>query len=187
MLKSKSPPIVRVGVAPCCWGGYAWDKDDRSSCSCWAAAALPVMRARILRSASMSCAEAPSPSRLTSNTPEAVCLTSGTLAPAPVPAEGWAAEAKGLAGSGAGGGVVTWATVASAPIERVFAIWSWILPRGGRQTIGENWARRWTPTQQPLDVSAPLRRGHGRRPPRRQMEHPTVTSTFTKQATLYYD
>jgi hypothetical protein len=63
------------------------------------------MRDRILRSASMSCAEAPSPSRLTSNTPEAVCLTSGTLGPAPVPAEGWTAEAEGLAGSGASGGV----------------------------------------------------------------------------------
>jgi hypothetical protein len=37
---------------------------------------------------------------------EAVCSTSGTLAPAPVPAEGWAVEAEGLAGSGAGGGVV---------------------------------------------------------------------------------
>jgi hypothetical protein len=46
------------------------------------------------------------PLRLTSNTPEAVCSTSGTVAPAPVPAEGWAAEAEGLAGSGAGGGVV---------------------------------------------------------------------------------
>jgi hypothetical protein len=53
----------------------------------------------------MSCAEAPSPSRLTSNTPEAVCSTSGTLGPAPVPAEGWMAEAEGLTGSGASGGV----------------------------------------------------------------------------------
>jgi hypothetical protein len=106
MLKSMSPATVHVGVAPCCWGGCAWDEDGRSSCSCWAAAALPVMRARILCSASMSCVEALSPSRLTSNTPEAVCSTSGTLAPAPVPAEGWVAEAEGLAGSGAGGGVV---------------------------------------------------------------------------------
>jgi hypothetical protein len=106
MLKSMSPATVHVGVAPCCWGGCAWDEDGRSSCSCWAAAALPVMRACILYSASMSCIEAPSPSRLTSKTPEVVCSTSGTLAPAPVPAEGWAAEAEGLAGSGAGGGVV---------------------------------------------------------------------------------
>jgi hypothetical protein len=72
MLKSKSPATVCVGAAPCCWGSCAWDEDDRSSCSCWAVTALPVMRARILRSASMSCAEAPSPSRLTSNTTEAV-------------------------------------------------------------------------------------------------------------------
>jgi hypothetical protein len=90
--------------------------------------ALPVMRACILHSASMSCAEAPSPSRLTSNTPEAVCSFSGTLAPTPVPTEDWAAEADGLAGSGGGGGVVAWAAVASAPAECVLAIWSWILP-----------------------------------------------------------
>jgi hypothetical protein len=159
MLKSKSPATVRVGAALCCWGGCAWDEDGRSSCSCWAAAALPVMRARILRRASMSCAEAPSPLRLTSNTPEAVCSTSGTLAPAPVPAEGWAAEAEGLAGSGAGGGVVTWAAVASAPVERVLAIWSWILPRGGRRTVGGNQVRRWTLTQQPPDYSAPHPKG----------------------------
>jgi hypothetical protein len=38
----------------------------------------------------MSCAEAPSPSRLTSNIPEAVCSTSGALGPAPVPPKaGW--------------------------------------------------------------------------------------------------
>jgi hypothetical protein len=53
---------------------------------------------------SMSYAETPSPSRLTSNIPEAVCSTSGALGPAPVPAEGWTAEADGLAGSDAGGG-----------------------------------------------------------------------------------
>jgi hypothetical protein len=53
----------------------------------------------------MSCAEAPSPSRLTSNIPEAVCSTSGALGPAPVPAEGWMAEVDGLAGSSASGGV----------------------------------------------------------------------------------
>jgi hypothetical protein len=53
----------------------------------------------------MSCAEAPSPSRLTSNIAEAVCPTSGALDPVPVPAEGWMAEADGLAGSGASGGV----------------------------------------------------------------------------------
>jgi hypothetical protein len=47
------------------------------------------------------------------NTPEVVCSTSGTLAPAPLPAEGWAAKAEGLAGSGAGGGVDAWAAVAS--------------------------------------------------------------------------
>jgi hypothetical protein len=66
---------------------------------------LPAMRARILQRASMSCAEDPSPSRLTSNITEAVCLTSGTLGSAPVPAEGWMAEADGLTGSGASGGV----------------------------------------------------------------------------------
>jgi hypothetical protein len=43
---------------------------------------------RILQRALMSCAEAPCPSRLTSNIPEAVCSTSGALSPAPVPAEG---------------------------------------------------------------------------------------------------
>jgi hypothetical protein len=53
----------------------------------------------------MSCAEAPSLSRLTSNIPEAVCSTSGMLGPAPVPAEGWMVEAEGLVGSGASGGV----------------------------------------------------------------------------------
>jgi hypothetical protein len=93
---------------------------------------LPVMRARILRRASMSCVEAPSPSRLTSNIPEAVCSTSGALGPALVPAEGWTAEADGLAGSDASGGIDAWAVVASAPAERVLAMWSWILPRGGR-------------------------------------------------------
>jgi hypothetical protein len=53
----------------------------------------------------MSCAEAPSPSRPTSNTPEAVCSTSRTLGPAPAPTEGWTVEAERLAGSGASGGV----------------------------------------------------------------------------------
>jgi hypothetical protein len=85
----------------------------------------------------MSCAEAPSPSRLTSNTPEDVCSTSGTLASAPVPAEGWTAEAEGLVGSDARGGVVSEAVVASTPADRVLAMRSWILPRGGRQTVGE--------------------------------------------------
>jgi hypothetical protein len=32
--------------------------------------------------------------------------------------------------------------VASAPAKRVLAMWSWILPRGGRQTVGGNRARR---------------------------------------------
>jgi hypothetical protein len=86
------------------------------------------MRARILRNASMSCTEALRPSWLTSNTPEAVCSTSGMLGPAPVSAEGWAVEAEGLAGSDAGDEVVAWATVASAPAEHVLAIRSWILP-----------------------------------------------------------
>jgi hypothetical protein len=90
------------------------------------------MRARILRSAPMSSIEAPSPLRLTSNTPEAVCSTSRVLAPAPVPAEGWTAEVEGLAGSGASGGVGAWAIVASAPADRVLAMQSWIHPRGGR-------------------------------------------------------
>jgi hypothetical protein len=53
----------------------------------------------------MSCAEAPSPSRLTSNIPEAVCSNSRTLGPAPDPAKGWMAEAEGLTGFGASGGV----------------------------------------------------------------------------------
>jgi hypothetical protein len=53
----------------------------------------------------MSCAEAPSPSRLTSNIPEAVCSTSGAFGPTPVPAEGWAAEADGMAGPDADGGI----------------------------------------------------------------------------------
>jgi hypothetical protein len=119
---------------------------------------LPAMRARILRRASMSCAEAPSPSRLTSNIPEAVCSTSGTLGPALVPAEGWMAEAEGLTSSGASGGVDARAVVASAPADRVLAMRSWILPRGGRQTVGGNRARRWTPTQQPPDYSSSLRR-----------------------------
>jgi hypothetical protein len=76
-----------------------------------------------------------------------VCSTSGTLASAPVPAEGWTAKAEGLASSGTGGGVVAWVVVASAPADRVLAMRSWILPRGGRQTVGGNRARRWTPTQ----------------------------------------
>jgi hypothetical protein len=96
-------------------------------------------------------------SRLTSNTPEAVCSTSGTLAPAPVPAEAWTAE--GLAGSGASDGVDAWAVVASAPADRVLAMWSWILPRGGHQTVGGNWARRWTATQQPPESSTPTPKG----------------------------
>jgi hypothetical protein len=53
----------------------------------------------------MSCAEAPIPSRLISNIPEAVCSTSGALGPAPVPTEGWTAEADGLAGSDVSGGI----------------------------------------------------------------------------------
>jgi hypothetical protein len=93
------------GTTSCCWDGCACDEDGRVSCSCWAATVLPAMRARILQRASMSCAEAPSPSRLTSNIPEAVCSTSGVLGPVPVPAEGRMAEVDGLAGSGAIGGV----------------------------------------------------------------------------------
>jgi hypothetical protein len=42
---------------------------------------LSVMRDRILCNASMSCVEAPNFSRLTSNTPEAVCSTSGRSRP----------------------------------------------------------------------------------------------------------
>jgi hypothetical protein len=64
------------------------------------------------------------PSRLTSNTPEAVCSTSGALGPAPVPAEGWMAETDGLAGSSASGGVDAWAVVASAPADRFLSMWS---------------------------------------------------------------
>jgi hypothetical protein len=79
--------------------------------------------------------------------------------PAPVPAEGWAAEAEGLAGSDAGGGVDAWAVVALASSDHVLAIRSWILPRGGRQTIGRNRARRWTPTQQPPENYAPPPKG----------------------------
>jgi hypothetical protein len=69
MLKSTSPAAARVSALSGCWGGSAWNEDGRASYSCWAATDLPVMRTRNLRSASMSCAEAPSPSRLTSNTP----------------------------------------------------------------------------------------------------------------------
>jgi hypothetical protein len=156
MLKSTSSVVARVGVAPCCWCGCARDEDGRASCSCWATTALPVLRACILRSASMSCAEALSPSRLTSNTPEVVCSTSGTFAAEPVPARGWTAETEGLAGSDAGSGVVAWAVVALSPADCVLAMRSWILPRGGRQTIGGNRARRWTSTQQPPDGSALL-------------------------------
>jgi hypothetical protein len=144
------------------------------------------MRARILHNASMSCAEVPSPSRLTSNTPEAVCSAFGTLAPAPVPAEGWTTEAEGLAGSGASGGVDTRAVVALAPADRVLAMRSWILPRGGRQTVGGNRARRRTPTQQPPECTALLRRGHGRRPPRRRTKCYLATTTLARQNTLYY-
>jgi hypothetical protein len=150
MLKSKSPAIVHVGVVPCCWGGCAWDEDSRSSCSCWAAAALPAMRARILCSASMSCVEAPSPSR--------------TLAPAPVPAEGWAAEAEGLAGSGAEGGVVAYAAVASAPAKRVLVIQSWILPRGGRQTVGGDRAEGGRRQNSPLTSPPPPKESQPKAP-----------------------
>jgi hypothetical protein len=145
---------------------------------------LARMRACILRSASMSCVEALSPSRLTSNTPEAVCSTSGMLTPAPVSAEGWEAEAEELAGSGAGGGFVAWAAVASTPAECVLAIRSWILPLGGRQTVGGNWAQRWTPTQQPPENTALLRRRHGRRPPRRRAKQYLTTTTLARRATL---
>jgi hypothetical protein len=69
------------------------------------------------------------------------------LAPAMVPAEGWTAGTEGLAGFGAGGGVDAWGAVASVPADRVLAMRSWILPRGGRQTVGGNRARRWTLTQ----------------------------------------
>jgi hypothetical protein len=88
MLKSASPAAACTGATPYCWCGCACDEDGRASYSCWAATALQVMRALILRSAYMSCAEAPSPSRLTSNTPEVVCLTSGAFASLPVPVEG---------------------------------------------------------------------------------------------------
>jgi hypothetical protein len=105
MLKLTASGAACISTASCCWDGCAGDEDGRISYSCWAATALPATRARILRSALMSCAEAPSPTRLTLNTPEAVCSTSGTFAPAPFPAEGRTAETEGLAGSGAGGGV----------------------------------------------------------------------------------
>jgi hypothetical protein len=72
--------------------------------------------------------------------PRSSVLDSRMLASAPVPTEGWTAEAEGLVGSGAGGGVVSWAAEASAPTECVLAIRSCILPRGGRQTFGGNWA-----------------------------------------------
>jgi hypothetical protein len=107
MLKWMESGAVCGGTTSCCWDGCACDEDGRVSCSCWAAMVLHAMRAWILQRASMSCAEAPSPSRLTSNIPEAVCSTSGALGPAPVPAEGWMAEADGLVGSGASGGVDT--------------------------------------------------------------------------------
>jgi hypothetical protein len=53
--------------------------------------------------------------------------------------------------------------------------------------VGGNRARRWTPTQQPPDSSALLRRGHGRRPPQRRTKRSTVISTLAKQATLFYN
>jgi hypothetical protein len=53
---------------------------------------------------------------------------------------------------GRGAGVGAGVAVASGPAERVLAIQSWILPRGGRQTIGGDRARRWTSTQQPPDM-----------------------------------
>jgi hypothetical protein len=142
MLKSMESGAVWGGTASCCWDCCACDKDGRVSCSSWAGTDLPAMRAWILRRASMSCAEAPSPSRLTSNIPEAVCSTSGALGPIPVPVEGWTAEADGLAGSDASVGIDAWAVVASAPAERVLAMRSWILPRGGCQTVGGNRAQR---------------------------------------------
>jgi hypothetical protein len=49
------------GTTSCCWDGCACDENGRVPCSCWTAMDLPAMRARILRRASMSCAEAPQP------------------------------------------------------------------------------------------------------------------------------
>jgi hypothetical protein len=40
------------------------------------------------------------------------------------PAEGWTTDADGLAGSDASGGIDARAVVASAPAERVLAMWS---------------------------------------------------------------
>jgi hypothetical protein len=60
--------------------------------------------------------------------------------------------------------------VASASADRVLAMRSWILPQGGRQTVGGNQARRWTLTQQPLDESSPLRRKAAGGPPRKRTE-----------------
>jgi hypothetical protein len=92
------------GATSCCWDGCAYDEDGRASCSCWAATVLPAMRVRILRRASMSCAEAPQPLEADLEHPRGgvLDLRSG---PASVPAEGWMAEAEGLTGSGASGGV----------------------------------------------------------------------------------
>jgi hypothetical protein len=49
--------------------------------------------------------QSPQPLEADLDIPEAVCSTSGALGPAPFPAEGWMAEADGLARSGASGGV----------------------------------------------------------------------------------
>jgi hypothetical protein len=66
-----------AAAVPCCYRGYGCDEDDRASCSCCAATTLLVMRARILRRASISLAEAPSPLRLTSNSLVVVCRPLG--------------------------------------------------------------------------------------------------------------
>jgi hypothetical protein len=159
MLKSMLSDAASTATAPCYRRGCACDEDGRSSCSCWAATALPVMRAHILQRASISWVEAPSPLRLTLNSPVALCSTSGVLAPVPVSAEGWTAEAEVLADSGMGAGAGARAAVASAPVKRILAIRSWILPQGGSQIVGGDQALRWTPTQQPLDMQGYPQKG----------------------------
>jgi hypothetical protein len=115
-----------------------------------------------------------------------VCSTSGILAPAPVPSKGWTAEAEGLVGSCARGGVDAWVIVASARADRVLAMRSWILPRGERQTVGGNRAQRWTPTQCPLKALPSSKGDTAEGPPRRRAESSVASATFAKQVTTTF-
>jgi hypothetical protein len=105
----------------------------------------------------MSCAEAPSPSRLTLNIPEAVCSTSGALGPAPVPPKagrpkemGWRAPTR-----------VEGSTPEPLQLRRLPNVY-W--PCGleffhevGAKLLVEIGPEGWTPTQQPPEFSPSLR------------------------------